>query len=750
MRNRPLCSICVLLSVLICLCVCLGGEHFVKDLSPSQTELYLQNDDTILLTGRVYDRAEKENYQILYLKENSIIYQKQSLKESKLIIYEEEKQNIEIGEVVTVTGKIQFFEPARNPGNFDQKLYYQRQGIHASVWATTVLKNTTQRTSYEKLKECLLQFRERLKQRLCDSVGEKTAGILAAMFLGEKTMMDQEVKELYQVMGIGHILAISGLHLSILGVRTYRGIRRISGSYLIGGIFGSLFLTLYVVMVGVRVSVVRAFVMLLFQIGADVTGRSYDSVTALSFAALLVLLWRPLLIFDGGFWMSFGAVAAMIFILPAFRNLPFQSFWASISIQLLLLPVLLTSFYEFPMYSILLNMIVLPLMTLLFLLVFSGILAGSAFLPAGDWLFKTAAMILTVYEKLCKGALFIPGARIVTGKPKGWQVAVYYGCLLGALVFYGYRNRNKKKRHENACRKRGKNRWIPVWIWVVGFAFLVFPFGKYGKVTVTMLDVGQGDSTFVQGPYGKTYLIDGGSSSVKHVGQYRIEPFLKSQGVKKLDYVFVSHGDSDHIGGIEEMLQRQDVGIQIDTLVFPTKTVWDENLINLARIAMENKTRCVTLLPGKSVKEGDLVCTCLLPEEDNVQESSNASSMVLSLSYQEFDLLLTGDIEGGGEEKLEKIIETKGQQYEVLKVSHHGSRQSSTDTFLKAADPEIAVISVGEKNRYGHPHKETLQRLSKIAKEVYCTKESGAVTITVKRRREVSSYSVIETLQLQK
>ncbi|MGN1167028.1 MAG: DNA internalization-related competence protein ComEC/Rec2 [Lachnospiraceae bacterium] len=720
MKNRPLCSICLIVSVFLCISICLGGQYFLKELKPSQAEMYLQQKDELWLTGRVYQKEEKDKYQILYLKDNSITCHQQSLKESKIIVYDENKLKVDIGDVLAIKGEISFFENARNPGNFDQKRYYQRQNIHASIWAQSVsFEKNNLRTWCECGKEMLSEFQNAWKEKIFSVMREKDAKTVSAMLLGEKAEMDQELKELYQVNGIGHILAISGLHLSFVGLGIYRIFRRISGSYTMGGVLGIAFLSLYVLMVGVTVSVFRAFLMFLFRVGADITGRNYDGITALSFAALAVLLWRPLSPYDSGFWLSFGAVSAIYLVHPVFRNLPFQGMWASVSIQLITLPVILYSYYEFPTYSVFLNIIVVPVMSLILACILTGSLIGLVPLHMETVFFKIAGMFLKIYEWLCNWTLNIPGARIVTGKPEKWQVAAYYICLFAALFLYS--------------QLRKKRKCILIVLFGIGLGLLAFPFGKNGKLMVTVIDVGQGDGIFIRGPEGGNYLIDGGSSDVKNVGKYRIEPFLKSKGVRKLDYVFVSHGDDDHINGIEEMLEREKVGIEIETLVFPPQNVWDEKLTELAKKARDYCVEITVAEPGESLKEGDMFLTCLGPEKEFEGESGNASSMILTLSYYSFDMLFTGDVEGKGEENLMKVLKERGETFEVLKAAHHGSKNSSTEEFLKISKPVVTIISAGRGNRYGHPHQETLDRLKAIKSSVYSTQKCGAITIEVGR-----------------
>lgn len=256
---------------------------------------------------------------------------------------------------------------------------------------------------------------------------------------------------------------------------------------------------------------------------------------------------------------------------------------------------------------------------------------------------------------------------------------------------------------------------------------------KKGELQITMLDVGQGDGIYIKTPAGSHYLIDGGSSDVSKVGTYRIEPYLESQGVGELDYVFLSHGDGDHTSGIEEMLVNQKLGVRIHTIVLPDENVIDEALYALAELASENGTNVAIMEEGdiitddKSFSGNQMRLTCIAPSDTYEGEIGNASSMVLDLQYGEFDMLFTGDLEKEGEEM---VVESGNlRDYDVLKVGHHGSKNATTEAFLEQVKPEIALVSAGKDNSYGHPASETLERLEEIGCEVYSTQEYGAITI---------------------
>ena len=718
MRNRPLCSVCLMVFLIFSIGMTAGGSRFFRELVPP--EMKKQAGKEVQITGQVYQIEVRESYQILYL----IL----SKKTARILVYDDAKQSVQIGNKVNVKGELSLFEEARNPGNFDQKFYYEKQKIGAFLWAEAL--RVTDRES-NPLKQGLYELRQKWKRILIDAAGEEDGGALAAILLGEKQGMDREIRELYQVNGIAHVLAISGLHLSFLGVGVYHLLRRITGSYTVGGLAGVLFLSAYILMIGMTVSAFRAMVMFLFRIGADLSGRHYDSPTALAAAAVTVCMWRPLSLYDSGFWLSFGALIAIIFILPIFKNLPAQSLWASVSVNLFLLPILMYSFYEVPIYGVFLNLIVIPLLSVLMAAGLIGTMISLFWEHAGEAIFLCCRIIFRVYEHSCEAALRLPFARVVTGQQDIWKILFYYVFLFAAVLLL-------RKKEENKGEKRSRKKRVVLSVLLVGtgMTILLFTAQVKDKITITMLDVGQGDGLVIRGPEGKTYFMDGGSSDVKKVGEYRIEPYLLSQGIGSLDYVFASHGDQDHISGIKELVQRQKTGVTIKRLVLPTQTVWDDVLKELAEMAEKEGIPVFTMEKGQCLTEGKLSLTCIQPGKGEMEETGNSASLVLALRYGDFDMLFTGDVEGEGEKRLVDHLQGEYSEcvWDVLKTAHHGSGNSTTEEFLKTAAPQYAFISAGKNNSYGHPHKETLERLKDAGAIVYSTQEEGAVTIVVSER----------------
>lgn len=776
MRKRPLCTLCLAVIIVRSLMLIASGAARAK---PPDTSFFCEERAAgyVKLSGLVYKKTETSKNLVYYLKDISLNHGGKSYFESKIIIYDGSFSDYPIGSVISCAGTAYSFDKARNPGNFDARLFYAKQGIYGSVSAQSVKKaggdgeitdlreeepyaredvnlrgdktrpGKITRVYYD-LSERLYRLRRSWKSLIEENMSEKGASVLSAMLLGERSLIDEDVKETYREAGISHVLAISGLHISFIGLGLYKLLRKTGLSRAAAGFFSMSVLGLYALMIGFSVSVIRAFIMLAFRIGADMCGRVYDMATALFFSAAALVLYEPLYLTDAAFLLSHGAILGIAAVLPAVRYLfPdkkwLSGFMAGLSINLTLLPVILWFYFEFPVYSMAVNLAVIPAMSAVLGLGMFGSFFCLIHFGAGRLLLKGCDIILGGFLFISRASMKLPSGDLAFGKPKAWEMAVYYALL---LIFLCPVYRIKAKRHvgkicdetsrevalgelsdsgETGRRERMKKIALRCAGLIILTAQLVI-LAKFpdGKLHVTMIDVGQGDGIFMEGPKGVTYLIDGGSSDKEEVGKYVIEPFLKACGVNTLDYVFLSHGDNDHISGVEEMLARKDVGIRIKKVVMPANYADDENLTRLAAAARDNGAQVFVIGPDEEVTEGDLHIKCLQPDKNDLL-SGNAGSMILSVSFGEFDMLFTGDVEAEGEESLIKKLPEGG--YDVLKVAHHGSKNSTSEEFLKIANPMIALISAGEDNSYGHPNKETLDRLKSQNCRVYVTAESGAL-----------------------
>ncbi len=710
-KTRPLSFVCLCFLLIQIIIMMVSGGDSIADI-PTGSVFYDEKERTVIIHGQVYKKTNTSNIQILYLKNNST-------DDSKIMVYDENFTEVAIGQTLLLQGRTKHFDGSRNPGNFDQRAYYAKQNIHGIIWCDKVVSVTG--NSHWVL-ERLHQVKKHWKNMILEAIGEKDGNILTAMLLGERSDMESDIKELYQRNGIGHILAISGLHISFIGLGIYKFIRKIGVGYIPSGVLSIFILTLYGLMIGFSVSVIRAYVMLLFRIGADMTGRVYDILTALLVAAAITVGIQPLYLTDAAFLLSYGAILGIIVILPSMETLfpsrinLFSVFQASLAINVMLYPIILWFYFEVPIYSIVLNCMIIPMTSVLLGFGMIGSLLCLVLWPLGNLCLQVCKLILWTFEMVSSLGTKLPFWRLVIGQPKLWQVVVYYFMLAICIIVIRQFGQRKKMRVARLLLCT-----------CMGLSTLLLVYRPRGNLTVTMLDVGQGDGIFIRGPEGNTYLIDGGSSDIEQLGKYRIEPFLKSQGVGELDYVFLTHGDTDHCNGIKEMLGRQDLGIRIKQLVFPSNWKQDDTLVALVQIAQRKEVPVSVMEAGKCIVEGDLQLKCIQLASGDSNLNGNEGSMVLSICFQEFSMLCTGDVEAQGEDVLTTRL--SGQEFTVLKAAHHGSKNSSSERFLRTIRPGVALISAGANNSYGHPHDETLERLKAIGCNVFLTKKNGAITL---------------------
>jgi competence protein ComEC len=347
-------------------------------------------------------------------------------------------------------------------------------------------------------------------------------------------------------------------------------------------------------------------------------------------------------------------------------------------------------------------------------------------------------IILKGYELLCTFFEKLPCSTWNPGRPSKKMVVLYYVILAGIVLYINC----TKIKNKNISLSRLRT---PLAAICMIFSAVIC-LGMHSPVktnSVTFLDVGQGDSIVVRTDGGGVYIFDCGSSSRSSVGKYVLKPYLKYYGISRIDAVVVSHSDTDHCNGITELLENADEwGIEVGSVIIPD--VADEDFTNILSDGIDEASKkrlyenVYSIKSGDFFNDGSMTFTCLHPPKKMEGEDSNALSACFLISFPEgtdqFNILLTGDVEENGEEMLcSELKQREITDVDVLKVAHHGSKYSTSEEILEQISPKLAVISCGKNNRYGHPHEETLERLYEAGSVVLCTKDSGAVILYEKK-----------------
>lgn len=748
--------------LLLCLCAAAGLFRMGQELKPWPLEILLEQEKGLAVQaeGRLEEEKTKNGMVTLILSKAVLhlpegeggggfhlprvmvsikeedLYRDDSKEEAK----EDSWAGAAPGMTVSVSGRAELFEGPRNPGEFDYRLYNRSKKLRVKIRGRDASLTHRSVPPYRQLINRTRQKAEAVLEQFCEP---EDMGIYRALLLGDQTLLSGEVRELYQESGIAHLLAVSGLHVSLIGMGLYGLLRRFGMGYGGSGVLAGAVLLFYGGLTGFGPSVFRALAMILCAFLASYLGRTYDLLSAAALSLFLLTFDSPYQLFAGGVQLSYGAVAAVGLGNELSRgfNRKGRTLWISFCIQIVTYPILLYHFFEFPVYSFILNLIVLPLMAYVvgsgLCAVFFGALAQQAAVLAPSFVWSRAAALflgkaavgalgtghylLQFYGFCCELSLKLPFHTLTPGRPALLKIVLYY--LFLALIFCQVGAWLEKSGNKGRVKLFGA-------CFLCVLLLAVNP--RYG-FEADVLDVGQGDGIFLEAG-GKRILVDCGSAQLKSVGKNRLIPFLKSRGITRLDYVFVTHGHLDHVSGIRYLLEEG--GIPIDLLVFSCLSRGDETCEELAGLQEKAGGRVAFMEAGQSLADGRLELTCLYPAPGDRADDKNDQSLVLLASYGEFHLLLTGDLEENGEEQLleaHKAILPQG--ITVLKAGHHGSKTSTTKELLNRFNPGGAILSYGEGNTYGHPSKEVVDRLEGRGITVWETAESGMISIWTDGRR---------------
>lgn len=688
---------------------------------------------TAKLSGKVKQILDRKDGAVLTVSDIQLYGKRKYGKDLGILVYLDGdgaaqmlREGICPGMTVKVQGSLEPFAKARNPGEFNFALYYRSLKLNGRMFGENIKAYGASYSPYLGLLWRIRRYGERCLERVSDPGDE---GIFKAAILGVKDSLDAEVRDLYQKNGIAHLLAISGLHLSIVGMAVYRLLRKIGAGYGAAGIGGTVLIVSYGILTGGSSSVVRAVMMLLSGFLAEYLGRTYDLLSAM-YLSLLLLSWSaPYLLTQGGFQLSFGAIASIGLAAPCLENWiePKSAFGKtvimSVSIQLVTAPVILYHFFQLPLYGLILNLLVIPLMSIVICSGIGGIALCNVWAAAGNAAIGSGHYVLMLFDRLCRWFSLLPHYSLILGRP-GWkQILIYYSIMCCFLWAGG---RVKRKKEIRICRTA---RWISLSL-LAGICIWILSPVPVSGLEVTFLDVGQGDGIVLR-TRNQTILVDGGSSSEKELGEYRLEPFLKSKGISRISYAFVSHGDSDHISGLVYLLTSCP-DLHVDHLVLSCLGKGDKADDKLRELMKEQGGEVWELAKGDQLKLGDLTLNCIYPGREDPYEDRNEQSEVIKVGFGKFHLLLTGDMSEDGEKRILEEQNKTGfnlKDIQVLKVAHHGSITASSQAFLEAVAPKWAVISYEEGNSYGHPHKEVVDRLKALGVRIFGTGENGAVTL---------------------
>ncbi len=734
----------------------------------------LQEGTSVNATGNI-TRKEIKNDSILYYVDGATVNCENGTLNNNSFIFKLDSDKIPNKSKVNIVGTVKHFRQARNEGGFDEKAYYESMGYFFEISEPKVNEVYA---GFLVAGDSLFRLNQSLLKVYKSILPGEEAGFIASVCIGNKSELMGELKTLFQLVGIAHVLAVSALHVSVVCMASYRFLRNRGISFLISGSIAGVIAILYGLLTGGSVSSVRAIGMFLIFLLADILGEAYDSKTALAVMADFLLFENPLYIKNASFIFSFGAILSILyFALPVcqlYKNIcqgrkrlrisdngfnpeekiPLRvrireglvsSLIFSFVITVAMLPIVTYFYYETPLYSVVLNTVLLPLMPFLLGLGLLGGFVGLLILPAAKAILLPAHLIIYFYEMSASTFSQLPRARTIVGRHSIGVVIFYYLVLIlivNIFRIYDICMKNGEKSIQQSNPRlilKGIQNKLVIILCLLSLAAGLWLIPERQGFEVDILDVGQGDGIYISSGDGTRFFIDGGSTSSDAVGKYTLLPFLKFKGAGHIDYWFLSHMDLDHVSGVLELLST---GYRIDNIVLSAEIPGGDTLNELIEAAKANGTNIVYMSHGDICGTKHLSFKCVYPFSGMTSDDINALSLSLLMEYDancdgdcDYSGFFGGDI--GAEQ--EQAIAAGGLvgHVDLLKVSHHGSKYSSDSEFLSVLSPDVAVISCAKKNRYGHPSAEAIERLESAAGKVYYTMNSGRVRAKV---GEVDEY----------
>ncbi|AWB45441.1 DNA internalization-related competence protein ComEC/Rec2 [Paenibacillus sp. CAA11] len=693
------------------------------------------------------------------------------------------------GQRIQVTGQLQKPQGSRNFEGFDYNKYLHTQHIHwlfKAAGAASV-KVTEGGWSMARLLSWNDLLREQIGQNITAIFGERSAEYMRGLLIGETSGLDREIYDSFSTLGLTHILAISGTHVAINIGMLFWLLRRLRVTKEASYVIVLFFIPIYVMVTGLSPSVVRSGIMAMIGIYLLRKGLLKDGLHVLSATAWLMLLWEPYYLLNVSFQLSFIVTAGLIVYVPLlnrfFTFLPRRLAGAvsiSVTAQLISFPITIYYFNQLSLLSLAANLVIVPASSLVSLPVgTAALLLSYIWLPLGrwlgyfvDWMNRATFVIAGWLDGLGQGVM-------IWGSPAIWWILSYY-LLLYFLLYAGSRFRETKNTQAapdetvplnpqlqppqlSVARriKLGRLTLLRFGLASAMAALLILgyqPLYANGAGYVQFIDVGQGDCILVTTPGGKNILIDGGGTvsfrkskdswkerrEPYEVGKKVVAPLLKKRGIHSLDAVIITHGDQDHAGGLQAVLEQ----IPVRALLLNGSLADTSNFKQLLRTALKSEVPVYSASRGMRMKLDALTELYFLnPSKDSsgsitYQKEQNGHSIVFLLEMDGARFLFTGDMDDAAEgevlEALDKgslFPDITGLPVDVLKIAHHGSKSSTTAEWLERWRPEAAVISVGEGNTYGHPHPTVIDLLSSHHTEVHRTDKMGEVQMEVKEGR---------------
>ena len=635
--------------------------------------------------------------------------------------------SIKYGDSLYIEGEFKQPEEARN-----YKGYYYKQYLK-----TKKIIGTVELEKAKILKSSNGSFIHNIQKYIRDTINgtltDEEGNLLLAILLGDKDKLSEDIQESFKTSNLSHMLAVSGAHVSyiILGL-TYVLQNSIIGKKN-GKIVCIIFLLAFMAITNFTPSVTRACIMAILTLFSSIIYRKSDVYTNISVVALITLIFNPYSLLDLGFQLSYGGTIGIIIFIKRIQekksnskviNYIKQMALVSIYANIIIIPIMMYHFNTVSFTFIISNIMASPILGIIVITGFLFIIASITVKPLTRLIAIFIKPILSILIKISQICSKLPFSNILVVTPYMFNVISYY-----AIILYCIKSKKNNKCKIIIC--------LLIVLILINFIIYIFP----QKLRIFFIDVGQGDSTLIITPDKKTVLIDGGGSDSFDVGKKVLLPYLLDRRILKIDYVLISHFDTDHCGGILTIMEK----VKVKNIIISEQAEHSENYERFKKLMIHKKIRLIEVKKGDKIKIGRYSeFKILFPTSRLLSENPlNNNSIVAQFNYNNFKMLFTGDIEKLAEQQILKT-EKAEIRADILKVAHHGSKTSSIPEFIKAVRPKIALIGVGKNNTFGHPNQQTIKNLENIKCRIYRTDLQGEIIIKIDQKGRMNVKSKLK------
>lgn len=612
------------------------------------------------------------------------------LLKKKIIFYYPD--SLKIGSIYQGKFIMDNFEIQRIPKGFNEKMYYFSNNI---FYKGNVSKLET-KDDFHSFFAQFVKYRKEVMDKYVSRFTSKAQGLVQAIIFGDKSLFSQETRDSFQILGISHLLAVSGLHGGIIAAGAYKLFS--PWGFYVKNWAAWFFLILYAFLAGFSPSINRAALMFFIFSLRKIFLRYPDSLTIIALSALPQILYNPFVVFSAGFQLSYITVMGIVF----FHKNKKSSLSISLAAVAGTLPILVIYFNKISLIGVFINLFYVPLFAIVTLLAMLGL-----FFPFMPLLYCYDYLLNMIIEASEKIASYFQFMDISISSPLLWEIILYY-----VLIFLIYYNKEIKR---------------SLLIFLLVFLLIVSFYPK--KWEVIFIDVGQGDSAFISTKNEKIILIDGGPWGNE------VDGFLSSKGINRPELYIVSHGDSDHINGIIWLMKTK----APKNILLPTNCESNELIEELLILAQEEKVNVIYGYAGQKFYIDDTKFEILSPRQAQVFTDANNHSLVILVTYENKRILFTGDIE-------KQVMETLKieEHIDLLKVPHHGSNSGNSRSFYKNIEIDVGLVSCGQNNRYGHPGDGLIKLLEENKIKVIRTDKKGTISFIYKGEKEFYYKTILD------